>query len=64
MYGKDLLISYLVAICNYSKDIHYNSKGSAFYSKHILADLVLDGLDEKIDDIKEDLNLIKSAVIK
>jgi DNA-binding ferritin-like protein len=53
----NLLISYLVAICNYSKDIHYNSKGSAFYSKHILADLVLDGLDEKIDDIKENVFL-------
>lgn len=52
-----LLIAFLMAICNYSKDIHYNSKGSAFYSKHLLADLVLDGLDEKIDDIKENVFL-------
>ena len=46
-----------MAIRNYSKDIHYNSKGAAFYSKHLLADLVLDGLDEKIDDIKENVFL-------
>lgn len=52
-----LLISMLMAICNYSKDIHYNAKGSAFYSKHLLADLMLDDLDEKIDDIKENVFL-------
>lgn len=47
------LIEYLIAICNYSKDIHYNSKGDAFYSKHLLADRIQDNLSEYIDQIKE-----------
>lgn len=49
----NVLISYLVAICNFAKDIHYNCKGEAFYSKHLLADKICDGLDEHIDSIKE-----------
>lgn len=47
----------LVAICNYAKDLHYNVKGSAFYSKHIFADLLLDGLDEACDDLRENVLL-------
>lgn len=47
------LIEYLIAICNFSKDIHYNCKGEAFYSKHLLADKISDGLDEYIDGLKE-----------
>ena len=53
----NLLISFLIAICNYAKDLHYNVKGSAFYSKHIFADLLLDGLDEACDDIRENVLL-------
>ena len=49
----NILISYLVAICNFAKDIHYTCKGEAFYSKHLLADKICDGLDEHIDSIKE-----------
>ena len=47
------LIEYLIAICNFAKDIHYNCKGEAFYSKHLLADKISDGLDEYIDGLKE-----------
>ena len=32
------LISLLLAIYNYAKDIHYNCPGESFYSNHLLAD--------------------------
>lgn len=47
------LIAQLIAICNFSKDIHYNAKGASFYGKHLLADRVQDNLNEYIDQIKE-----------
>lgn len=47
------LIAYLTAIQNFAKDIHYSSKGEAFYSKHLLADRIFDGTDNFIDSIKE-----------
>lgn len=47
------LIAYLIAIANYAKDIHYSCKGEAFYSKHLLADRIQDGLYDFIDQIKE-----------
>lgn len=47
------LICFLIAIQNFCKDIHYNSKGDAFYSKHLLADRVQEELSQYIDDIKE-----------
>ena len=47
------LICFLIALQNYCKDIHYNSKGDAFYSKHLLADRVQDNLADYIDRIKE-----------
>lgn len=47
------LIGLLLAIKNYSKDIHYNSKGDAFYSKHLLCDRIAEDIDEYIDSIKE-----------
>lgn len=34
-------------------DLHYRSYGSSFYSNHLLADRVKDGLDKTIDAIKE-----------
>lgn len=49
----NLLIEYLIAIQNYSKDIHYNCKGESFYSKHLLADRIQDNLYDYIDQIKE-----------
>lgn len=47
------LIAYLTAIQNFAKDIHYSSKGEAFYSKHLLADRINDDLYDFIDSIKE-----------
>ena len=47
------LICFLIALQNYCKDIHYNSKGDAFYSKHLLADRVQDNISDYIDKIKE-----------
>lgn len=57
MEKYNLLISMLIAISNYAKDIHYNVKGSAFYGKHLFADVILDGLDEACDDIRENILL-------
>lgn len=50
---ENKLISLLIAIGNFCKDIHYNCKGDAFYSKHLLADRVQENLSEYIDQIKE-----------
>ena len=47
------LIVALLAIANFAKDIHYNCKGDAFYSKHLLADRIQSDLYGYIDDIKE-----------
>ena len=47
------LICYLLAIANYAKDIHYTCHGEAFYSKHLLADRIYDGLYDFIDLLKE-----------
>lgn len=53
---KDTIIR-LTVIKNLAKDIHYQSHGEAFYGIHILMDRVADGLDQYIDDIKENLFL-------
>lgn len=47
------LIDLLLAIASYSKDLHYNAKGEAFYSKHLLADRIQENISEYIDQIKE-----------
>ena len=47
------LICFLIALQNFCKDIHYNAKGDAFYSKHILVDRVQENLSDYIDRIKE-----------
>ena len=57
MEQYNLLVALLIAVCNYAKDLHYNVKGSAFYGKHLFADLILDGLDEACDDIRENVLL-------
>lgn len=49
----DTLISYLLAIANYAKDIHYNCSGSNFYSNHLFADRLAKNLYEYIDQLKE-----------
>lgn len=47
------LIEYLIAIQNFSKDLHYNCKGESFYGKHLLADRIQGNISEYIDQIKE-----------
>lgn len=47
------IISYLYAIANFAKDIHYSCYGEAFYSKHEFADFIQDGIYNYIDLIKE-----------
>lgn len=53
MENINKLICVLLAIQNYCKDIHYNAKGEAFYSKHLLVDRVQENISEYIDKIKE-----------
>ena len=53
MENINKLICYLIAIQNFAKDIHYSCKGDDFYSKHLFADRIYDGLDDFIDGIKE-----------
>lgn len=53
MENINKLICYLIAIQNFAKDIHYSCKGDDFYSKHLFADRIYDGLDTFIDGIKE-----------
>lgn len=45
------LIVYLMAIKEFSRDIHYTCHGDAFYSKHLLVDKF--DWDEHIDLLKE-----------
>lgn len=47
------IIAHLLAIQNFAKDIHYNCKGEAFYSKHLLCDRVAENIYDYIDSIKE-----------
>ena len=47
------LIAILIAIQNFSKDIHYTCGGSASFSKHLLADRVQDEIYDFIDGLKE-----------
>lgn len=53
MENINKLICALMALQNYCKDIHYNSKGDAFYSKHLLVDRISDNISDYIDRIKE-----------
>ena len=47
------IIIYLEAIKGLSKDLHYETKGQAFYGNHLLMDRIHDHLDEYQDEIKE-----------
>lgn len=53
MENINKLIAQLIAIQNFCKDIHYNSKGESFYGKHLLADRVQENINEYIDQLKE-----------
>lgn len=47
------LIAYLVAIKEFSKDIHYSCIGFEAYSWHLLADRVQENINDYIDRAKE-----------
>lgn len=47
------IIIYLEAIKGLSKDLHYETKGQAFYGNHLLMDRIHDHLDDYQDEIKE-----------
>lgn len=47
------IIIYLEAIKGLSKDLHYETKGAAFYGNHLLMDRIHDHLDDYQDEIKE-----------
>lgn len=49
----DNLITGLIAVSNYAKDIHYNCSGNNFYGNHIFADRISENINEYIDQIKE-----------
>lgn len=53
MENVNKLICALIALQNFCKDIHYNAKGDAFYSKHLLVDRVQENISDYIDRIKE-----------
>ena len=58
---KDCIVR-LTVIKNLAKDIHYQAHGEAFYGIHLLMDRVADGLDQYIDDIKENLYLGRNSI--
>lgn len=47
------IIIYLEAIKGLSKDLHYETKGQAFYGNHLLMDRIHDHLSDYQDEIKE-----------
>lgn len=47
------LICYLTAIYQYSKTIHYEVKGEAFYGKHLFNDRIAENMNDYVDLIKE-----------
>lgn len=47
------IIIYLEAIKGLAKDLHYETKGSAFYGNHLLMDRIHDHLSDYQDEIKE-----------
>lgn len=47
------LITLLIAIQNFCKDIHYSCHGESFYSKHLFVDRIQENLYNYIDEIKE-----------
>ena len=47
------IICYLIAIQNFTKDIHYKCKGDSFYGQHLLADRIQNDLSDFQDSLKE-----------
>ena len=53
------VLCFLLAIQRQSKEIHYHAKGDCFWSDHLLADRIYDGLDDLMDEIQENYYLGK-----
>ena len=53
------IICDLVAIRSAAKGIHYRTYGEKFWGDHLLADRIVDGLDDFIDEINENWYLGK-----
>lgn len=51
------LLVILYSIRFYAKDLHYTARGSDFWSDHLFADEIFDGIDDFIDQINENLYL-------
>ena len=51
------VLCYLIAIQRQAKEIHYHAKGECFWSNHLLADRIYDGIDDLIDEIQENYYL-------
>lgn len=47
------IISKLIALQNFCKDVHYNCSGESAYSKHLLADRIQENINDYIDTLKE-----------
>lgn len=47
------IITHVIAIREFAKDIHYTCHGEGFYGKHLLADRVFNDLEPYIDQLKE-----------
>ena len=54
------IISYLIAIRSLAKGIHYKVMGSSFWGNHLLADRIVEDLDDFVDEIFENYYLGKS----
>lgn len=59
-FEMEQIISYLIAIKSAAKGIHYRTMGNSFWGNHLLADRIVDGLDDFIDEIFENYYLGKS----
>lgn len=53
------VLCFLLAIQRQTKEIHYHAKGDCFWSDHLLADRIYDGLDDLMDEIQENYYLGK-----
>lgn len=47
------IISELLAIQRYAKQVHYDCAGENFYADHLLADLVFEDIESFMDEINE-----------
>lgn len=53
------VLCFLLAIQRQAKEIHYHAKGDYFWSDHLLADRIYDGLDDLMDEVQENYYLGK-----